>query len=338
MRTGRLTATIAIVLALIGPPGRAVAQSGIGIIDLYGLRSVADSTVRRVIGLEPGDPLPPSMSPIRERLLAIPGVMAVDLAGVCCSDGQLILYFGFSEAASPALRFAGAPTDSVFLPAAVMDSARHLSELVLDGVKQGQAGEDDSHGYSLMDYPPAHAIQQGFVEYAKGDLERLRTVLHHSVDPEQRAVAAQVIAYAEPRAEVVPDLVEAAKDPAPEVRNNAVRALGVMGAWANQHPEAGFSIPLTPFVALLNSLEWTDRNKSSLVLAQLTATRDTADLGLLRREALPSLVEMARWKEPGHALAAFMILGRIAGLEEDAIMGAWNSGDRESVIRAATGH
>ncbi len=47
---------------------------------------------------------------------------------------------------------------------------------------------------------------------------------------------------------------------------------------------------------MLNSLEWTDRNKSALVLEELTRKRDTALLKLLRERAVPALVEMARWK------------------------------------------
>jgi hypothetical protein len=94
-------------------------------------------------------------------------------------------------------------------------------------------------------------------------------------------------------------------------------------------------IPLRPFIEMLNSIEWTDRNKSSNALNSLTYKRDPAILSELRQRALPSLIEMARWKSPGHAGASFFLLGRVAGFSDDDIKAAWESGDRASFIEAA---
>ena len=66
------------------------------------------------------------------------------------------------------------------------------------------------------------------------------------------------------------------------------------------------------------------------------AVRDPQLLQRLRAQALPALVEMARWKSDGHAGAAFFLLGRIGGLSEDEIRAAWERRDREAVIRAAS--
>jgi hypothetical protein len=44
---------------------------------------------------------------------------------------------------------------------------------------------------------------------------------------------------------------------------------------------------------------------------------------------------MARWKSAGHALPAFVILGRIAGYSDDAVHDLWARGDREVIIEAA---
>ena len=71
--------------------------------------------------------------------------------------------------------------------------------------------------------------------------------------------------------------------------------------------------------------------------------RDRADAGRqlaarlahLRERALPALIEMARWKHLAHALPAFILLGRMAGLPETEIQEAWKSGDRERVIARA---
>ena len=48
--------------------------------------------------------------------------------------------------------------------------------------------------------------------------------------------------------------------------------------------------------------------------------------------ALPSLIEMARWKSPGHALSPFFLLGRIGNLSEEEIQKDWDSGNRETLI------
>ena len=47
----------------------------------------------------------------------------------------------------------------------------------------------------------------------------------------------------------------------------------------------------------------------------LSRSRDRQLLATLRKQALTPLVEMARWKSEGHALAAFIILGRIASTQ-----------------------
>jgi hypothetical protein len=63
-----------------------------------------------------------------------------------------------------------------------------------------------------------------------------------------------------------------------------------------QSPQSGISIPWQPFVAMLSSLDWTDRNKAGSLLMQFTVGRDRSLLNALRRRALPELIEMAHWK------------------------------------------
>lgn len=177
-------------------------------------------------------------------------------------------------------------------------------------------------------------MQEHFVTLAAQHLSQLRDVLHNSADSNQRTLAAQVIGYSAEKQAVAPDLVEAMKDPDAGVRNNAMRALWVMARFAQQHPEQHIEIPAQPFIEMLNSIEWTDRNKSSVALDELTRKRDPALLAELRKQAIPSLVEMARWKAPGHAQPTFFILGRLDGLTEKEISNAWDH-NREAVISAA---
>jgi HEAT repeat protein len=134
---------------------------------------------------------------------------------------------------------------------------------------------------------------------------------------------------------VVGDLESAVYDSDEGVRNNAIRALGAIADLAARKPELGIHISPGPFVDLLNSPFWTDRNKATFVLGGLTDGGDPATLAALRERALPALVEMARWKSPGHALGPFVLLGRVVGLSDRESKEAFQRGDREVVIARA---
>ena len=54
--------------------------------------------------------------------------------------------------------------------------------------------------------------------------------------------------------------------------------------------------------------------------------------------ALDSLIEMASWRRPSHALFARMVLGRVAGIPEDRLKElAWD-GPVDAIIQAAQQH
>ncbi|MBO0860220.1 MAG: HEAT repeat domain-containing protein [Chloracidobacterium sp.] len=200
---------------------------------------------------------------------------------------------------------------------------------------KGNFGEDRSQGHSLLNDPAARAVQERFIEFAARDLKLLRDVLLNSNDARNRALAAEVIAYAADKQAVVDDLVEALRDQDGGVRNNATRALAVMAESARQPTKQPIKIPLLPFIEMLNSIDWTDRNKSSFALSALTYKGDPAVLSELGQKALPSLIEMARWKSSGHAHPSFFLLGRVAGFPEGEIIAAWESGDHAAFIDAA---
>ncbi len=117
------------------------------------------------------------------------------------------------------------------------------------------------------------------------------------------------------------------------VRNNAIRALVVL---ARSSAEASAIIPGECFVGLLNSGIWTDRNKSAELLAVLTRQRNPRLITCLRKEALTSLVEMARWSYPGHADSARLMLGRIGGIKEKTLIGMLERQEVEPIINALT--
>ena len=328
---------VLLLLALATP---AAAQAPpIGVVDFYGLRRVGERDARAALGIVEGDSVAASaLATARQRLRALPGVADARVSLVCCADsGRAILFVGVVERGEPTLAFRAAPKGRVRLPDDVTRAGAELDEALEAAIRRGDVAEDDSQGHALMHDSAARAIQERFVGVATRHLARLRDVLRHSADARQRALAAQVLGYAPDKRAVVPDLVRATRDPDAGVRNDAARALMVIARYAARHPEAGIRIAPAPFVAMLTSPVWTDRNKSSFALMELTASRDPALLAALRARALPSLVDIARWKSRGHAVPGVFILGRIAGLSEEEIQKAWDRDDREAVIAAATG-
>jgi hypothetical protein len=309
----------------------------IGTVDFYGLRSVTEQQARQANQIKEGDALPEawpkSRDQIQRRLEALPNVAQARLQVVCCNAGKSIIFVGIREKGAAALRFRSAPQGKVRLAAKIEQAGEEYSDAIMKAVIKGEAGEDDSQGHALIANPEARAFQEGFITYAAQNLKLLRAVLRSSANAKQRALAAEIIAYAPTKKDIVKDLVYGTRDPDSEVRNNSLRALGVLARFAQSPAGHEIKVPLEPFVDLLNSIEWTDRNKSALALFSLTAARDPLLLASLRRRALESLVDMARWKSPGHAQYPFFILGRVGNISEDEIQKAWDEGKREALIK-----
>ena len=326
-----ICATILIVL----PHGSTNRQTpAIGIIDFYGLRNTSEQQARQALQIKEGEPVPDSRDEAQRRLEALPSVKQARLNFVCCDDaGKAIIYVGIREEGTPALEFRPAPQGRTRLPDNMVRAGEALSDAVLRAVEKGDAGEDDSQGHALFHNPEARALQERFIIFAEQHLKLLRTVLRESADAQHRALAAEIIAYAPNKRDVVQDLVYGMGDPDGSVRNSSMRALGIIAKFAQRATRQSIKIPVEPFIEMLNSIEWTDRNKSAAALFQLTEKRDAAVLSSLRRHALQSLVEMARWKNLGHAQSPFFILGRVGRLSEEEIWKAWNSSNRESLIQ-----
>jgi hypothetical protein len=316
------------------PHGSANCQTPkIGIIDFYGLRNISEAQARRALQIKEGDAVPSARAEAQRRLEALPNVRQARLNFVCCDAGNAILYVGIREKGTPGLRFRPAPHGRTRLPDDILRVNRALSDAVARAVEKGDARQDDSQGHALLHNPEARVLQERFIPFAEQNLKLLRAVLRESADAQQRALAAEIIAYAPNKRDIVRDLVYGMSDPAGLVRNNSMRALAVIVKFLQAAPGQSIKVPIKPFIKMLNSIEWTDRNKSSAALFQLTERRDAMVLQSLRRHALQSLIEMARWKNPGHAQFPFFILGRAGNLSEAEIWKAWNSGDREPVIQ-----
>lgn len=313
--------------------GSANAQNQpIGIIDFYGLRSVSEQQARDALQIKEGDPVPDSREQAQHRLQALPNVEQALLGFVCCEGGKALLYVGIKEKGAPSLKFHSAPTGSIRLPETIVRAGDAFFDALTRGIEKGDTGEDESQGHALSSYPEARAIQERFITFAAQDFKLLRNVLRKSGDAHHRALAAQIIAYTANKRDVVNDLFYGMGDPDSDVRNSSMRSLAVIADFAQRSPKEQIKVSVRPFIKMLNSIVWTDRNKSAFALYQLTEKRDPAILTQLREQALPSLIEMARWKSPGHAYRPFALLGRLGNLSEDEIQKDWVSGNREALI------
>ena len=179
------------------------------------------------------------------------------------------------------------------------------------------------------------AAQQKLAPLARQHFERLVEVLQSSARADQRAIAATVLGQAHDKVRAAEALDAAARDPSSKVRNNAIRALGLLLAEADMAPDLVAVLPIETYLDLLESLTWTDRNKAMLVLLGLSRGRNEAVLARLRACSVETLAEMAAWQTEGHALMALILLGRIAGLTDAETVEAWRNGKIEQVVDRA---
>ncbi len=341
-RARRSLTLLVTLLGMVGLACRASAQiETLGGLEFYGLKQVSEGEVREAVQLKEGDAVPATpmaMEAIKRRLLALPGVQDVTLNRVCCVQGKTVFFVGIEEKGRRALQFRVAPQGKVRLDPEVVEAGEAFNKALTEALTQGDTTEDETQGYALMHYPGGRAVQERFLGFARPDPRRFQDVLRHSSDASHRAWAAQVLGYAAiDNQKVIDDLVFGMSDPDSNVRNNAMRALAVRAVYLQDHPNVHVHIPSLPFVRLLNSLDWTDRNKAGFALIQLSRKRDVALLKSLRKEALPALIEMAHWTRSGYGQPAFVLLGRMVGLSDEAIFTAWQQGDYAKVLTAIRG-
>jgi hypothetical protein len=72
--------------------------------------------------------------------------------------------------------------------------------------------------------------------------------------------------------------------------------LGILAGYLEMHRELNITIPATPFIKMVNSMVWTDRNKGASVLMYLTDQRNPEILKQIKEQAMPSIIEIANGK------------------------------------------
>jgi hypothetical protein len=295
--------------------------------------------IRTAIGAKEGDTLP-SRAGAEERIDKLSGVLGSRVEAACCEQQRAVLYVGIQEKNEPHVDYHPAPTGDITLSPDLADKYQKFLDNVADSIRGHNADEDLTNGYSLMADPECRELQQSFIPLADRDLNVINRVLRESADPEQRAAAAYVLQYVsrDPRSSkiIVDALQYGLLDSDENVRDNANRALHAVMIGAKLHLDQQIHIEPTWYVELMNSIVWSDRRNASLALVDLTDRQGSTEaLQLLRERALPAVIEMARWHDLPRALPAFILAGRLAGMNDKAIDAAWVSGNHEDVLKKA---
>ena len=325
-------------LILLLVPALCLAQAPrIGVLEIFGARKTSVQQIQKVAGVVPGGRLPASKGAVEDALLDLGTIESAALEATCCESGQIILYVGVAEKGSATVVFREAPPEEggPDIPEPVSKAYQQFLHQVNQAARAGDVGEDLSKGHSLMAYAPAREAQEAFIRLAEEHKSELRSVLRQGASEDHRAMAAYVMGYHSDKQSVIEDLTFALRDADSTVRGNAARALAAIATYAQRMPITGIRVEATTFTDMLNSPVWTDRNNAAVALVNLTESRNTALLSELRKHALDSLVEMARWKHLPHALPAYILLGRTAWVPEAELQSAWAKGERERIIARA---
>lgn len=314
----------------------AIARDRIGDIEFFGYKGVDIAKIRRAMPVHEGDEYSDrTKNDVRQAVAATIGKEPTDVAAICCDEkGNHLLFIGLPGASNKSFVYNAEPKGNERLPSEIMDVYGRLDHALEAAVRRGgqAAEEDDSNGYALVKDPTARSLQLAVRQWAIKHERELMRVLEFSSATEHRRVASDAMGYTRQSQEQILALVRAARDPDDEVRNNAARALGVL---VQSNAALAAEIPPDTFIEMLNSGTWTDRNKGTSLLMELTAGRDSDLLVKIRSVALDSLTEMASWRRPSHAFFARMVLGRVGGIPEDRLKElAWN-GPVDAIIEAA---
>ena len=308
----------------------------IGSIDFFGYEGLNLDPVKAALPLHPGDQFPGPLETadgIRKTVSSVIGHPPTDVASVCCdAQGNFMIYVGLPGASIKQTKYNPAPNGAAQFPAKIVELYKQAMEASSAAVLRGNARDDNSRGFALsVSDSDLRAKQLAVRAYAIQHEKLIRTVLEMSSDVQQRVVAAYLLGYARQSNQQIVSLVRATHDPDDAVRNNATRALGVL---AESSAKVAARIPAGGFITMLSSGSWTDRNKAGWVLTALTKSRSPKLLARLRSEALVSLIEMARWHNPGHAYTFRLLLARIAGIDETRAEQLAHAGNPDEIMKA----
>jgi hypothetical protein len=299
----------------------ATAGDRVDLIEFFGYQGVDLEAVRKALPIREGGVFDNKMRPqVREAVKSVTGGNVTDIASICCNEqGRPVLFIGLPAESTHAFRLNAKPVGTARIAAEPLALFARLDQAIIAAIKKGGDApqEDDSQGYALIHDPPARKLQLQLRDYIRAHEAELYDVLANCGDDDQRSKAAVAIGYASRSPRQIAALVRASRDPDAGVRDEATRAIGVLlradAAVANQ-------LPAVDFIEMAGSGVWMDRNKASMVLNELTRSRDPKLLAQIESQAWIPLLEMARWRDTGHAVIPRFVLGRIRNIPEEQLV------------------
>jgi hypothetical protein len=278
--------------------------------------------------------MPASKGDLEDRLEQLPEVVMARVEAVCCESGGVLLFAGIAERGAPHFTYHSPPGGEALLPEEIVETYQNYVSALASAAREGKVQEDLTHGHPLHPSAAVRALQTRFLAFAGERLPLLRDVLRNSANEEHRAIAATIVGYGPKKAEVIDDLQYAMQDPGEPVRANATRALEAIAVLARLQPALELRVSPTWFVEMLNSVIFSDRHRAAVALVTLTEENAASTLEQIRARAWDSVIEMARWKSLRHAVPAYILFGRMAGIPEKRIQESWSKGEREQTIAA----
>ncbi|MCW5965214.1 MAG: HEAT repeat domain-containing protein [Bryobacterales bacterium] len=306
----------------------------IGSIETYGYEKLNPDRLVRLAGVRLGDPLPPSKSEVEQKIEASNDVVRAHVEGYCCQGDNVVLYLGVLEAGARPFSLHSPPAEDLQLPVKLDLVYQRLLRNLEAAHERGVTGETYDRGYPLSADPGARRAQETLVLLVDPFVTELGEVLRRAADEEVRAAAVYILAYARDRRAAEGHFQYALRDFSPDVRQNALRSLDLVRRYPGSAANAIAEISPTWLIEMLQSVTWADRQEAARLLVRLTEKRPEGVLASIEERALTALGQMAVWKTPEHAEAAYVLLGRVAGLQEEEILASFREGKRELVLDA----
>jgi hypothetical protein len=309
-------------------------QGPVAAVDFYGSAAVDFGHLRAAFSYRVGDSFEPKVIRLEDASVEFQkliGINRFSVAPIFVPDLKgWVLYVDVEPSEASPMVWNPAPTGTQQLTSGIVDLYEHAMDRFANGGIF--AGDDTTNGYSLSKDPIMREDELKLVDYAQAHADLVYSVLTGSKSRRDRIAAAWVGGYAAKGPEQLAALLHAVSDPDSTVRNNAIRVLAVLASTdANVAPQ----IPAAPFIPMLGSLDWTDRNKAMALLTPVTAARDPRTIESLRTQAIQPLRQMSRWTYWAHSSMALVLLGRIASIPEERLQGLLAAHDAKSIIDQA---
>jgi hypothetical protein len=308
-----------LLLALLALSGSAqTLKHPIAAVDFYGSAPVDLSRLRAAFPYRVGTQYEPEreikLSDLPVEFRELVGKNQFSCATILVQDQGWILYVDLEPPNTAPPAWKEEPAGTAKLPKEVVALYEHAMDRMIHGGMA--AGDETTEGYSLSKDPVMRADEMKLIDYARAHPAQVYSVLEDSSSRRDRIAAAWMAGYAPKGKDQIAALLSAIDDLDSTVRNNSIRVLAVL---ASRDTDLARQIPADPFIPMLSSPTWTDRNKAMFVLDPITAARDPKALESLRRQAITPLRQMSQWTYWGHAEMALMLLGRATGIPEDRL-------------------